>query len=1133
MCDRYAITLGLIVAIGATRAIAIETREISLYDAQIVTLYLTSTDIEEEAEFLIDDAQMLSIEVASNLDTLSVEIDFPGGISPITPGNVGSFDGIYRADEPDDISVQGMLPLGFESVPHYRFVFPSQGAGTYTVRVTGPSGLGGEDEAVAFVRVVTDSPVNAALVVAPELAFMNGDITLTVLLFEDETPIEGATIVATVIAPDEDEYTLYPVDSGADVDDAEGDGLYSVSLSLPANETGTFQVLALCTGTTSQSSDFERNVTASFEVIDPSARFASPVAITDEGVDDNSNGLFDRLRITSEIDVYDAGSYRLTAALTTSSGTLVGAVGEQTLSTGTAQVLAAYVDAEVLHSVDEWGTFNVESLVLQYYDDGTPKFIEEIAAEYETDSYSAQEFEQELIQLTGTIVDTPVDTGIDDLYDELQVDIEAIVVLDGDYDFSVGLFADCGGVDTLVAYAAGSFSAPGGFTPLDIPAVFESSAIGGKGLPGPYLVKMLMVTGEATGIFSEVGETEAYAASEFNDYIAAEDCNQNETPDQCELASDDSLDCNSNGVLDECEGPLEGACCHSNGTCLEEVEGDCTNGHFTACRTCDEAPSCYSACVGAAGCCFDAQVATGCKDFECCAAVCDIDDYCCIYGWDATCVGIAKTACESPAWSDCDGNDMADACEIEDDPDLDCNENGVLDECDIANGLSADCDGDGVPDGCVAPELGACCDEDSGTCEDDVSPCDCTGRFEAEVACSGMSPACDVAACCTPTGCSDLGYAACMAAEGIHLQQWYCAQDGFTCPTTCFDATGCCFAYDSGEGCEDLQCCGQVCAADPFCCEVVWDVSCALAAVGQCGCPEATIDSASPASGTIDARQPHPPTDSGMAARQGIGSSNSYTGGPEPIVVTLYPAVSCLGGTACWELCETGIEEVDTGSTSLAENYITHVEETSSGTYEIYLARPISAGHWTTITYLGDGSHVEYASLPGDANGNETTTSADTLALINYLNSAATPPYGDYSMDLDHSGVPTGADVARLVDILNGTDKFIAWNLESLPENSCVGESMMFGGQMEASQENLDATFAAGFLAYVTTVEITDQESYSTFVQIADALTFWCTVSLDEEDIADLIDTLGDPELVYASVEAQEYSANIIAELAE
>jgi len=200
---------------------------------------------------------------------------------------------------------------------------------------------------------------------------------------------------------------------------------------------------------------------------------------------------------------------------------------------------------------------------------------------------------------------------------------------------------------------------------------------------------------------------------------------------------------------------------------------------------------------------------------------------------------------------------------------------------------------------------------------------------------------------------------------------------------------------------------------------------------GAPGCGDGTITGSDPADGTRDSRQPHPVNDCSLAARQGIGSED------EPIEITL--SESGAGGVLCWQLCETGIEAVDTGEScpSLSANFVKSVTETSTGVYELVLDRPISAGEWTTISYLGDDSYVTYASLPADAEADGQSASDDYTAIINYLNEVATPPYGVYSTDMDHSEAFNSSDALRLLDLLNGAGKFTSWYGATLPTNTC------------------------------------------------------------------------------------------------
>ncbi len=52
---------------------------------------------------------------------------------------------------------------------------------------------------------------------------------------------------------------------------------------------------------------------------------------------------------------------------------------------------------------------------------------------------------------------------------------------------------------------------------------------------------------------------------------------------------------------------------------------------------------------------------------------------------------------------------------------------------------------------------------------------------------------------------------------------------------------GACDVVDPEPGCEDVECCGIVCAVDPFCCVVAWDAACVAAAAG-CGGPDPDLD---------------------------------------------------------------------------------------------------------------------------------------------------------------------------------------------------------------------------------------------------------------------------------------------------
>lgn len=83
-----------------------------------------------------------------------------------------------------------------------------------------------------------------------------------------------------------------------------------------------------------------------------------------------------------------------------------------------------------------------------------------------------------------------------------------------------------------------------------------------------------------------------------------------------------------------------------------------------------------------------------------------------------------------PAGPDCNGNLVADHCDISNGTSKDCNANGVPDECDITSAASSDCDGNAVPDEC---------DIAAGTLQD----CDGDGAPDSCAIASGSVPDCN------------------------------------------------------------------------------------------------------------------------------------------------------------------------------------------------------------------------------------------------------------------------------------------------------------------------------------------------------------------------------------------------------
>jgi hypothetical protein len=293
--------------------------------------------------------------------------------------------------------------------------------------------------------------------------------------------------------------------------------------------------------------------------------------------------------------------------------------------------------------------------------------------------------------------------------------------------------------------------------------------------------------------------------------------------------------------------------------------------------------SAAAACGAGAGDCFAPHGTAGCEDELCCALVCALDDYCCTNEWDVICVNEASNLCVTG--DDCDRSIAVSEGTV---PLVTLSDNtGTVDDSSCASGdevdewydYTASCSGQAtayicteftsvditlsVFDACNGNEI-ACSHEDpecslgsdlnarvswaaisGSTYAIRVSAVDATpgnnftGNLVIDVACCGSelagdcfaangTPYCENPACCQ---------AVCAAEPYCCDTEWdsTCALAAeFICLTCGGAGAGDCFVANGSPGCERTECCSDVCAADPYCCNVNWDDLCVNEAYEFC-----------------------------------------------------------------------------------------------------------------------------------------------------------------------------------------------------------------------------------------------------------------------------------------------------------
>lgn len=314
----------------------------------------------------------------------------------------------------------------------------------------------------------------------------------------------------------------------------------------------------------------------------------------------------------------------------------------------------------------------------------------------------------------------------------------------------------------------------------------------------------------------------------------------------------------------------------------------------------------------------------------------------------------------------------------------------------------------GAPDHAACPSAGACCQGATGEAP--------------RVGCSSEN-CCETVCACDPFCCEVIWDDTC-AGQGI-FQTGCGAENLCGCSGQCGALeTGSCCEDTGTPACNDATCCETVCACDPFCCNVAWDDLCAgegaepgcgaaLLCTSACGpvCPVGVVDWVSPDPSVVDARRPHDRNNALLT--EGVGA----------IQLTAASGAE----SACFSLCETTSEGGSNGIAQVVE---------IAGAYTLTLARPITKGAVTTVTYTDSdttATTAEYLSHPGNVNGDAVADSADVTGLAGALAGDITLPWGLFSEDVDRSGALAPLDLLELVDLLNGADAFDAWNNTAKP----------------------------------------------------------------------------------------------------
>jgi hypothetical protein len=273
--------------------------------------------------------------------------------------------------------------------------------------------------------------------------------------------------------------------------------------------------------------------------------------------------------------------------------------------------------------------------------------------------------------------------------------------------------------------------------------------------------------------------------------------------------------------------------------------------------------------------CFEVHpVGRGCTDADCCLAVADIDASCRLGPWDELCVTIALSTCTTcgetqtsctephPTPSCSDATCCEEVCGI--DPAC-CKEEWDATCAQIATQQCLGC-GKAAAGPCSEPhDTPFCADEQCCNLVCDVRPYCCETAWDegcvsiANAKCGGCgspgtgnccivhaTPYCNDGGCCESVcavdpSCCSISWD--LACTLLTLNQVACLDLGCTCGLLGPDETILsCFEERREPGCSDSYCCQLICVRDPYCCFVAWDSVCVDAANDNCTLNKACLN---------------------------------------------------------------------------------------------------------------------------------------------------------------------------------------------------------------------------------------------------------------------------------------------------
>ncbi|HEV7398512.1 MAG TPA: Calx-beta domain-containing protein [Pyrinomonadaceae bacterium] len=384
--------------------------------------------------------------------------------------------------------------------------------GTYQIKIN-TSQL--RSNTLVIATYISSSSLRANVLTDSPTYHLGETVVLSGLVFEGSAPVANATVTAKIGDPSDS--VTAPVqsalsDSGT-FDGAPSDGIYTGTFT--ANRAGVFTVAMQATGNSQLGVSFSRSASTSFRVLPPLADF---VSFADSGVDDNANGLFDRIVVTTNLNVQRAGNYQFSLNLEASNGSTATGRGSASLATGSGQLKISFA-ANDIRALAVNGPYTLKDAILTFQDDPDKPVIDYRANAGNTSAYMLSGLEHATILFTGTNTAVGVDTNSNGKFELLRLQTSVQVGSTGSYSWS-GSLVDLFGRE--IDFSSGSAMLTAGANSIIFN--FSGTKIGQNGADGPYTLQSVLLFGSGQSIVvNKLFTTQAFSVTEFENALLKAD----------------------------------------------------------------------------------------------------------------------------------------------------------------------------------------------------------------------------------------------------------------------------------------------------------------------------------------------------------------------------------------------------------------------------------------------------------------------------------------------------------------------------------------------------------------------------------------------------------------------------------